>query len=450
MYKILSNVLNQRLIKYLDNENIIVEEQNGFRKQRSCEHHIFTLSTIIRNVTKQGRHMFATFVDFRKAFDSVDRPLLYHRLMGYGISGAFLELLRQIYSNNTNTVRVNGALSPEFSSKIGLRQGDNLSPSLFSCYINDLLHKLNCSGKGINLNLKDCHRTVCALAYADDIVILSDNREEHQTLLNIVSEWCNRWRVVINVKKTKTVEFCTKGCDRCNVNFVIGKDQIDNADSYRYLGILLHYNLDWSVTIDNLYTAGSQALGQLISKTKGNFDPGYCSYTKLYHSLVTLVVDYSVGAWCPGINCKKLDQLQNRAIRFYCGVPRMTPVTVLEGDIGWEPSMVCRDISCVRLYNQLVRLPSDSLTKYVLEYDCYMNGEWVTNIRNILKSCGKIELFVQRNPVNIKQICKSLTDQYINCWKMEKSYKSKLYLYNQIKVEWGAENYLKANLDKGK
>ena len=78
-------------------------------------------------------------------------------------------------------------------SEQGLCQGDNLSPTLFSCYINDLLRELNDCDLGICLQVKDKKRKMCVLAYADDIVILSDNASNHQKLLDMVHDWCFKW-----------------------------------------------------------------------------------------------------------------------------------------------------------------------------------------------------------------------------------------------------------------
>ena len=75
--------LNNRIQSFLEENSIIVDEQNGFRKDRSCLDHIFTLNSLIQN----RQSTFATFVDFRKAFDCVDRNLLQYKLQLNGIDG---------------------------------------------------------------------------------------------------------------------------------------------------------------------------------------------------------------------------------------------------------------------------------------------------------------------------------------------------------------------------
>ena len=78
IYKILSGILNDRLTNYLERARVIEDEQNGFRKSRSCSQHVFTLLSAVRNKIRNGTSVFCCFVDFRKAFDFTDRELLYH------------------------------------------------------------------------------------------------------------------------------------------------------------------------------------------------------------------------------------------------------------------------------------------------------------------------------------------------------------------------------------
>ena len=164
------------------------DEQNGFCKDRSCLHHIFVLTSIVRNECscKNGQ-VLATFVDFRRAFDYTDRELLFFRLYEYGVTGRMLAILRQMYTHSMNAVRVNGVLSEMFQSHKGVKQGNNISPMCFSTFINDLLRALNKCDLGIKI---DEFTKVCALAYADDIVLLASSATEMQKLLSILNKWC--------------------------------------------------------------------------------------------------------------------------------------------------------------------------------------------------------------------------------------------------------------------
>ena len=78
--KIFSAIMNERLITYLEERPVITEEQSGFRKKRSCYDHVFVLSSVLRSQILKKKSTFCCFVDFAKAFDSVDRELLMYAL----------------------------------------------------------------------------------------------------------------------------------------------------------------------------------------------------------------------------------------------------------------------------------------------------------------------------------------------------------------------------------
>ena len=142
--KVLCYIMNSRLCEYLEHLNLLVEEQNGFRKGRSCQDHIFSLHSIIhcRKILRQDT--YAVFIDFRKAFDSVNRELLWNKLQQkFGIQGSFLTLLKGLYNHVRSCVRVNGELTEWFDINSGVKQGCILSPILFSMFINDLVTEIN-------------------------------------------------------------------------------------------------------------------------------------------------------------------------------------------------------------------------------------------------------------------------------------------------------------------
>ena len=90
--KIYSSILNRRLQNYLETNNILAEEQNGFRTSRSCIDHIFVLCTVLRNRKALGKDTFICFIDYKKAFDSVERNLLMFKLSKIGVKGLLISL----------------------------------------------------------------------------------------------------------------------------------------------------------------------------------------------------------------------------------------------------------------------------------------------------------------------------------------------------------------------
>ena len=149
-----------------------------------------------------------------------------------------------MYNNTSSCVRINGKLTNWFDCKSGVRQGCNLSPTLFSVFINDLVAEINSLNVGVNF--EKAHLSM--LLYADDIVFISSSEAEMQLMLDTLHQWCKRWRVLINSTKSKTVHFRQSRKPRSVYQFRIGDNLIDVIETYKYLGVIFHEKMDFSHT----------------------------------------------------------------------------------------------------------------------------------------------------------------------------------------------------------
>ena len=93
-YKVFSKILNQRLSEWLEDKSILVEEQNGFRPGRGTLEHFLNITTVVETRSKLGIDSFAAFIDFQKAYDSIQHNLLWKKLQMYGVPGKLLKLLQ--------------------------------------------------------------------------------------------------------------------------------------------------------------------------------------------------------------------------------------------------------------------------------------------------------------------------------------------------------------------
>ena len=245
--KLYSSILNKRITKYLEENNILAEEQNGFRTDRSCEDHVFTLNSVIRNNTT----VFAAFIDLKKAFDFVDRNMLLYKLLQSNINGKMYDSIKNIYAHTTSCIRIN-KLTEWFDCKSGVRQGDCLSPTIFSLFINDLVSEINGLGLGIDLN----GTNISLLLYADDICFLAKSETDLQTILDTLHNWCKKWRVLINTEKSKAVHFRKGRRKRTEFTFKIGQNVIELVETYKYLGVIFQEKSDFTQTADALATGG--------------------------------------------------------------------------------------------------------------------------------------------------------------------------------------------------
>ena len=174
VYKIYCSVINERLSRWVEDNDKVADEQNGFRRKRSTIDHVSSLTSVIETRKKLKKSTFCAFIDFKKAYDSINREQLWQRLSEIGVSGKLFKTIKSLYSSATSCVRVNNMHTDWFDVKSGLRQGCILSPILFNLYINDLVLYLKSFGKGVKCN----DDYICTLLYADGVVLLAETEQD--------------------------------------------------------------------------------------------------------------------------------------------------------------------------------------------------------------------------------------------------------------------------------
>ena len=229
--KVFSSVLNKRIVTFLDENHILPEEQNGFRKNRSCIDHVFILHSVAKSRQLAGLKTYITFIDFAKAFDCINRELLLYAILKSGIEGKTYYVLKAMYNLTKACVTINGSMTDWFTTELGVRQGDNLSPTLFSIFINELAQQVKQLDLGINIGNG---RKLSILLYADDLAILSENPIDMQEMLNCINEWCDRVKMKINMSKTKLMEIRKKGEERSLAKFTLGLKAVPKCSDYKY------------------------------------------------------------------------------------------------------------------------------------------------------------------------------------------------------------------------
>ena len=235
IYKLYSSLLNLRLTQHCEENELIVDEQNGFRSKRSCLDHIYVLSTVVRNRKAMGQNTFCAFIDFRKAFDWVNRDLLLYKLSTtFNVHGNLFNTLSTIYSSSNSQLRLNSHLTSSFNVTSGVRQGDAMSPILFSIFLNDLATGIK--DKNCGDDLDECNISI--LLYADDIVLMAPTEKKLQKMLNFVSKWCQKWRMAVNSDKTKIIHFRPACNEKSEFSFSMGSNSLEIVSNYKYLGVM--------------------------------------------------------------------------------------------------------------------------------------------------------------------------------------------------------------------
>ena len=226
--KILCRIILDRMQEPLD--KIFRKEQAGFRKNNSCTDHIASLRIIVEQCIEWQSSLFINFVDFEKAFDSLDRNILWKLLRHYGIPIKLVNLIKCMYNGFTGQVISNGKLSDTLQIKTGVRQGCLLSPLLFLVAI-DWTMKKSVDGQRTGLQwtpftqLED-------LDFADDLALISGTHTQMQQKTNKLHEHSKQLGLMINVGKTKVIRINTKSHQGINIK----EQPLENVAEFVYLG----------------------------------------------------------------------------------------------------------------------------------------------------------------------------------------------------------------------
>ncbi|VDI27517.1 palmitoyltransferase ZDHHC13/17 [Mytilus galloprovincialis] len=287
--KCYSSTLNNRVQQFLEDNGLIVDEQGGFRRDRSCEDHVFSLNCLILG----RKSTFDTFEDLKKAFDYVDRNLLQYKLQLNGIDGNMYNAISSLYIDTESCVCVNDHRTNWFQYSNGIRQGDNLSPfiakgivyRLFALFVNDLATEI----KDLETGIPCDNEKISLLLYADDIVILTENENDMQRCLDVLYSWCQRWRLSVNCLKSNVMHFRKQRVPQSNFNFKIGPNSLQYVSQYKYLGIIFNDKMDFSIATETLATERKFLIKESTGCTlTGDFSP---TLTPLGRELGTLMTN---------------------------------------------------------------------------------------------------------------------------------------------------------------
>ena len=187
----------KRLIKFVEKNNILLEQQYGFRKNRSTELAITEFIDKIKAIDK-GQYTIGIFLDLSKAFDTINHTILIKKLEYYGIRGIALKWFQNYLTNRKRNVKYNDITSEAMTITTGVPQGSILGPLLFLLYITDM---------------QNCSKLVSTILFAGDTNIfhshscLKDLNLIMQDEINKIADWITSNKLSLNTAKTKFILF---------------------------------------------------------------------------------------------------------------------------------------------------------------------------------------------------------------------------------------------------
>lgn len=471
--KLFNAILNKRLETYLQKNHMISASQIGFEKGSSTTDHIFTLKTIIDKSTQHNNEkLYVCFVDFKQAFDSVWHTGLMYKLLKLGINNHFFRVIQNMYAKTVLCVKCNHKITDHFKSDIGIRQGDNLSPTLFKIYINDL-EKYVAETRDTN-PVKIGEKYINCLLYADDVVFVSKSKDGLQNCLNALKQFSEEWKLQINQQKTKVMIFNKRG-KIFNEEFMYGDIPIMCTAAYTYLGLQLNLAGNFGDAITNICNKASKALYKLNHLLDNSYD--IITIMHIFDHTIKPILLYGAEVW--GISQSKetrtksefalekaLDinnKLSSLELKFYkriLGVRRNTSSLAVRGEIGRPPLLLEAIYRSIKHMLVIQNKGANKLVKQALKENIILveNGKkcWLKQVMGTLKDINMQHL--ANASIGIKEVKRTgkkikthLLSRYKTFWAYQldqdtsprnKNMGNKLRTYKLFKRQFSMEPYL--------
>ena len=234
--KVYNKLLLNRIYPFID--PLLRPNQNGFRKGRSTLPQILAIRRILEECKIGNKAAAIVFVDFSKAFDSINREALFHILDLYGVPAPLVQAIKLLYMSSFSRVQTIDGLTDFFKTLIGVLQGDTLAPFLFIIVLDYVLRSCMCFDNGLTITPRQSRRLpgvkVTDLDFADDLALLSDTIQQAEKLLHDLEYAAKLVGLSLNASKT---EFMTVNIDPADASLnSLNGDTIEHVSDFKYLG----------------------------------------------------------------------------------------------------------------------------------------------------------------------------------------------------------------------
>ena len=284
--KIFERVMHSRMISYIDRFDLLYRYQFGFRKGHSSNLAVSILTDKILAALDNGETVIGVFLDFKKAFDTVDHDILLYKLDRYGFRGGALEWLRDYLKNRQQFVSLDDTGSKYMSVNCGVPQGSILGPLLFLLYINDIVNVSN---------------LLIPLLYADDTNIfmtgtnLLDTTRKMNTELSKIVVWLKANKLSLNANKTHYMLFTGRRKVSGTVeNILVDGHVIERVKNTKFVGVIIDEKFKWDHHIQYVRNKISKGIG-ILCKARQSFK--LPTLQTLYYSLIYPYITYCVESW---------------------------------------------------------------------------------------------------------------------------------------------------------
>jgi len=313
--KIYERVLHLKLSKFINANGFLHKYQFGFREKYNTSLALLTLVDKISSAINNNEFVVGLFLDFKKAFDTINHEILFEKLYKYGIRGVALDWIKDYLSLRKQYVCYDNFTSDKRLITCGVPQGSILGPLLFLLYINDL---------------PNCSNILFSLLFADDtnMFLVGKNVDDLIQTMNIeldkIVKWLECNKLSLNTTKTKFMIFSSKRRHpNHHSNIIINGEDIEKVSAIKFLGVTLNCNLSWLNHIQKTKVKVAKNIG-VICKARRVLQQS--TLALLYNTFIQPYLIYCIEVWgsASDSHILPLIRIQKKAIRIVCSVPPRT------------------------------------------------------------------------------------------------------------------------------
>ena len=380
--KILARVLLNRLMLHLESGHL-PESQCGFRKNKGTIDMIFAARQLQEKCREQHSHLYSTYVDLTKAFDTVSRDGLWRIMAKFGCPPRFISLVRQFHVGMQARVRENGAVSESFPVTNGVKQGCVLAPTLFSIMFSAMLQdafrdgdigiKINhrMDGKLFNLRrLKAKTKVVTEIIkdflFADDCALNAGSEVDMQQSVDKFSAACTNFGLTISIKKTEVLYQPPPGEIFSEPDITVHGKRLNVVNRFTYLGSTLSQNATIDDEVDIRIARASASFGRLSAKVWNRRGLSIDTKLKVYKAVVLPTLLYGCETWTVyQRHAKKLNHFHTTCLRKLLNVrwqDKVPDTVVLQRAASSSINTILMQCQ-IRWAGHVVRMPDHRIPK---------------------------------------------------------------------------------------
>jgi exonuclease III len=415
----------------------------GFSKGSSTADNILILEGVIHKQLSQGKRLYVSFIDFKKAFNYVNHGILFHKLIKSGLHGKVITTLKSMYDQTQAKIKINGLLYEWIFDEVGVNQGGPNSPRLFKKFLADLGMFLQ-DKYGICLS-DDV--ILLHILWADDLVIMSDTAEGLQQQLDGVFNFCKQNHMIVNELKTKVMVYGSK--EELPSLKYNGK-VLEVVTKYKYLGVIFNdiQRINGDMFRENAQYASEKANKSVFSMMKnmrhiGKAPPSVALH--LFDSLIRPILEYSSEVWYSNRSYTNIERIHLKYLKMMLGVSESSSNVAVYGETGRYPLIVRQKIKVIKYWNKLVSKSDSLLVKkvYCMLLDQHNSGfkNWVSKVCDLICSVSP-HAWDAQSRVEIREFESHIKEQYIADWRRGMESNLKLQTYRTFKHDFKLECYL--------